>query len=159
LCCADPDPGVARVPSIADQIPVTQIMSREIQCARRDLSAERVVELMVQNRIGCVPVVEDPGRPIGMITKLDVVEQMLAGDRGEPEVPPARNLTPRTANELMMPIAITIGERATVAHAAALMASEDVHHVPIVDARGRMIGIVSTMDIVRWLARNDGFGH
>jgi CBS domain-containing protein len=57
----------------------------------------------------------------------------------------------------MMPLAITLGQRATVAHVAALMASEDVHHVPIVDDHGRLIGVVSTMDIIRWLARNDGF--
>ncbi|MBS1118207.1 MAG: hypothetical protein H6Q90_435 [Deltaproteobacteria bacterium] len=158
LCCDDPGPSVTRVPSIADQIPVTQIMSREIQCARRDLSADRVVELMVQNRIGCVPVVEEPGRPIGMITKHDVVEQLCLTNRSE-DTPTDRDFSPRTANDLMMPLAITIGEHATVAHAAALMAFEDVHHVPIVDAGGRMIGIVSTMDIVRWLARNDGFGH
>jgi CBS domain-containing protein len=58
----------------------------------------------------------------------------------------------------MMPLAITLNERSSVAHAAAMMAAEDVHHVPIVDVHGRMIGLVSSMDIVRWLARNDGFG-
>jgi CBS domain-containing protein len=157
LGCADPDPDVVRVPTIADLIPVTQIMSRRITCAGRDLDVARLVELVVRNRIGCVPVVEDAGRPVGMVTKLDLVEQMLANDRGESDSPSARDLVPCTVGELMMPLAITLGERATVAHAAALMASEDVHHVPICDATGRMIGIVSTMDIVRWLARNDGF--
>ena len=56
-----------------------------------------------------------------------------------------------------MPIALTLGPRATVAHAAALMAREAVHHLPIVD-EGRVIGIVSSMDVMRWLAENDGFG-
>lgn len=134
------------VPTIADLVPVTQIMTREITCARRDLATEKVVELMVRDKIGCIPVVEEPGRPIGVITKLDIVEQLLAG---RPH--------PSTANELMMPLALTLGEHATVAHAAALMACEDVHHVPIVDTEGVMIGLVSSMDIVRWLARNDGF--
>ena len=159
LHCAEPDPDLERVPSIAALIPVTQIMSRRLTCARRDLATELVVELMVNHRIGCVPVVEDPGRPIGMITKLDLVEQVLGADRGELDSPAAKQLTPRTAHELMMPLAITLGEHATVAHAAALMASEDVHHIPIVDDVGRMIGVVSTMDIVRWLAKNDGYGH
>jgi CBS-domain-containing membrane protein len=83
---------------------------------------------------------------------------LLAADRGETDSPSARDLAPQTANELMMPLALTLGEHATVAHAAALMASEDVHHIPIVDDDGRMIGLVSTMDVVRWLAKNDGFG-
>lgn len=159
LCCEDANANPGRVSTIADQVPVTQIMTRQITCARRDLDAEQIVELVVRNRIGCVPVVEDPGRPVGMITKLDLVEQMLAADRGEEDASSARSLLPRTAGELMMPLAITLGERASVAHAAALMAAEDIHHVPIVDASGRMIGIVSAMDVVRWLAENDGFRH
>ena len=57
----------------------------------------------------------------------------------------------------MMPLALTLGEHATVAQAAALMSLEDVHHVPIVADSGRLIGVVSTFDIVRWLATNDGF--
>jgi CBS domain-containing protein len=156
LTCADPDPGLARVATIANLVPVTQIMSREVTCARRDLDTPLLVDLMVRSRIGCVPVIEEPGRPVGMVTKLDLVEQLLV-DRGEPDSPSSRELMPRTASELMMPLAITLGEHATVVHAAALMANEGIHHIPIVDACGRMIGIVSTLDIVRWLATNDGY--
>lgn len=147
--CSEPASDFERVPTVADLVPVTQIMHRELICARRDLAAEQVVDLMIRHHIGCIPVVEDPGRPIGMVTKFDVVEQLFSA---------GPSATPRTASEMMMPLAITLGERATVAHAAALMASEDVHHVPIVDETGRMIGIVSSMDVVRWLAKNDGFG-
>ncbi len=146
LACADP-PGVESVRTIADQVPVTQIMSREVTCARRDLSASALADLMVNNHIGCIPVVEDLGRPVGMITKRDLVETLTDANARE-----------RTANELMMPLAITLGPGATVAHAAALMAAEDIHHTLIVDQAGQLIGVVSTMDIVRWLARNDGFG-
>jgi len=156
LSCTQPDPEPKRVRTIADQVPVTQIMTSDITCARRDLPVASVAALMIHSHIGCVPVIEEPGRPIGMITKRDLVEQMV-GMEGATDAPSARSLAPRTANELMMPLAITLGEHATIAHAAALMAAEDVHHTPIVDGSGRLIGIVSTMDIVRWLARNDGF--
>ena len=143
---AQRDPALARVPSIADLVPVTEIMTRDITCARRDVDAAQLVELFVDNHIGCVPIVEDPGRPIGMVTKADLVEQLAPGK------PSAL-----TANDVMMPFALTLGEQATIAHAAAMMASEDIHHVPILDDEGCLIGIVSSMDIVRWLARNDGF--
>jgi len=155
LSCAPPDPEPRRVRTIADQVPVTQIMTCDMTCARRDLPVAAVAALMVHSHIGCVPVVEEPGRPVGMITKRDLVEQMVAG--GPSDTPGPHHAAPRTANELMMPLALTLGEHATIAHAAALMAAEDVHHTPIVDAGGRLIGIVSTMDIVRWLAKNDGF--
>jgi CBS domain-containing protein len=57
--------------------------------------------------------------------------------------------------DVMMPLAITLDDDATVGHAAALMAAEDMHHVMIV-AEGRLVGVVSTMDVTRWLANNDG---
>lgn len=150
LACAPVDPEPARIPTIADLVPVTQIMSREISCARADLDIDQLADLMVRNHIGCIPVVNEVGGPTGMVTKRDLVEMLSAIDHmGE--------LVPRTARELMMPLAITLGQHATVAHAAAIMAIEKVHHIPIVDDDGLLIGIVSTMDVVRWLATNDGF--
>jgi CBS domain-containing protein len=154
LSCAEPDPDLVRVPSIADIVPVVEIMTRDVTCARRDLGARFLVDLMTRHRIGCMPVVEEPGRPVGMVTKYDVLERLQHDQEDE-----TAGFATCTANDLMMPLAITLGSHATVAHAAALMAAEDVHHLPIVDEDGRLIGIVSSMDIVRWLARNDGFGH
>lgn len=139
-----------RVPTIADRIPVTQIMSRDVVCAREDLDIDALLELIVRRHIGCVPVIDERGHPLGMVTKFDLVEQLLAAR--DPEPPPV----PLVAGQVMMPLALTLDERATVAHAAAMMAIEDVHHVPIVADSGCLIGMVSTMDIVRWLAANDG---
>ena len=45
---------------------------------------------------------------------------------------------------------------ASVAHAAAMMSLEDIHHVAIVADSGLLLGVVSSIDIVRWLAANDG---
>jgi CBS domain-containing protein len=148
ICEVDGE-GLPQVPTIADLIPVRRIMSREVVCAREDLDVGALVDLMVRGRIGCVPVVDDRGRPIGMVTKTDVVEQQL--DVALHGTPPAA-----TAGALMMPLAITLDEHATVAHVAAMMAVEDFHHVAIVSDAGALIGVVSTMDVVRWLATNDG---
>ncbi|MEO8845496.1 MAG: CBS domain-containing protein [Kofleriaceae bacterium] len=124
-------------------------MSRDVVCARDDLDVDAVVELMVRRRIGCVPVVDRDGRPIGMVTKQDLVEQLLASR--DPEA-----TTALAVYQLMMPLAFTLDEHATIAHAAALMIVENIHHVAIVGESGCLIGVVSTYDIVRWLATNDG---
>jgi len=138
-----------RVPTIADIVSVTDIMSRGVTCATREFRSEELARLLVRSRIGCVPVVDGDGRVVGIVSKLDLVEQLLAME------PPAER---RTAGELMMPIALTLGPHATIAQAASLMANHDVHHVPIVNDSGGLVGIVSSLDIVRWLAANDGYG-
>jgi CBS domain-containing protein len=142
------------IETVASRVPVAQIMKTDLICARRDVTTHELAELMLRHHIGSIPILEDLGRPIGVVTKLDLVEALCPSCSSD--VPPG--IRPRTANEVMMPLALTLGERASVAHAAAMMASEDVHHVMIVDSTGRLIGVVSSMDIVRWLARNDGYG-
>jgi CBS domain-containing protein len=45
----------------------------------------------------------------------------------------------------------------SISRVAALMAYERVHHVVVVDAEQRVIGIVSALDIARWVAHADGY--
>lgn len=130
------------VPTVAGLVPVTDIMTRDVVSASPETPLRAVLELVVKSYIGCVPIVDEDNCPVGMITKRDLVEPSSA--------------EMRIAADAMMPLAFTLDERATVAQAAALMATEGLHHVPIVSMKGRLVGLVSSLDIVRWLARNDG---
>lgn len=131
----------------ADEVSVTEIMTRQIVCASPNLDVGELLEVMIAQRLGSVPVVDELGSPIGMVTRLDVIEHLsVAPTKPKPCVA-----------DLMMPFAITLDEKATVAHAAALMSGEDMHHVMIVSTR-RLVGIVSTMDVTRWVARADPGG-
>ena len=141
----------------AASVPLTSIMRRDVLCARPDLEIAEVVRLMIGNRIGCVPVVDERRRPIGVITKFDLVEQLdaIMQSSGR-DSPLPQDLAARIAEEAMMPIAFVLEEHATVAHAAAIMHLEDTHHVLIVRASGELIGVVSSKDIVVWMVRNEG---
>ena len=125
-----------------DQVPIDEIMTREVVCARGDFEAEALSELLLAKHIGCIPIVDERGRPTGIVTKLDLIGRDLPG---------------LTAADVMMPLAITLNTNATVAHAAAMMSAEDFHHLMVVDQDGVLAGIVSTLDVCRWLARNEGF--
>jgi CBS domain-containing protein len=138
-----------RVPTIADTVQLHEIMARDVVCARDDLDVDALVELMASHRIGCVPIVDRDGAPIGMVTNRDLVDDLLRC-RGD-DAPAILEV-----RRLMMPLVFTLEEHATVAHAAAMMAVEDIHHVAVVAETGCLVGVVSSMDIVRWLAANDG---
>ena len=138
-------------PSTSERVTLRRIMSRDVVCARSDLRVGAVMALMIERHVGCIPVVDDQRRPIGMITKFDIVELLEAFVRGGIG---AENIAARTADEIMLPIAITLGEGASIATAAAMMATEDLHHVLVVNARARLVGIVSTKDITNWLVEN-----
>jgi CBS domain-containing protein len=137
---------------VSDRAALRTIMTRDLVCARPDLEIASVVRLMMQHSIGCIPVVDEHRHPIGIITKLDLVEQLDAAMRcAAGDCPLPTDLVARTADDVMMPLALTLDEHATVAHAAAKMISEDVHHVLVTDRDGLLVGIVSAQDIVRWV--------
>jgi len=131
-----------RVPTIAGLVPITQIMSERLVTARPEMPVGDLIQMLRTQHVGCVPIVNEAGRPMGIVTKLDVVECLNDGRA--------------TARELMMPLAMSLESHATVGQAAALMSKEDIHHVLVVDEDRRLIGVVSALDIARWLARNDG---
>jgi len=122
-----------------DVVPITEIMTRATVTARAEASVESLIGMMTQHHIGCIPIVDDHARPIGIVTKLDLIE--------------CRAEVRATAREVMMPIAMTLPADATLARGAKLMSTENFHHLLIVDSARTLIGVVSTFDITRWLAQ------
>jgi CBS domain-containing protein len=137
---------MAFVANDSDEIPVTEIMTRDPVCGHADTPVEVLVRTMIERHIGCIPIVDERRRPRGIVTKSDLTELLERSLR----VPFA--VIDRTAADVMMPLAICLDERATVAHAARMMQLEDMHHVLIASRAGQLVGVVSAKDIVTWLA-------
>ena len=137
-------------PTNADSVPVTEIMTRNVVCARPRLPVTSLARLMIRNHISCVPIVDERGHPRGMVTKSDLIELLDAEGGLDSSL-----LASRTAADIMMPLAITLDDRATVAHAASMMAIEGFHHVMIVGRSGALVGLVSSQDVVRWIVEHD----
>lgn len=131
----------SRRPTDGDRTPLSAVMSAHITCVSEDLAAEELVALLVDRGFSGAPVVDSAGKPVGVVSRSDLLEDA----RG------------RLVRDIMMPIAFTLPESASLSHAAALMAYENIHRVPVVAADGAVIGIVSAMDIVRWVAEQDGY--
>jgi CBS domain-containing protein len=123
---------------IASAQPITSIMRTKLLTSPPDASVEHVLELLRDRHIGCVPIIDQDRRPLGLVTKLDVLETL-----GENR---------KTAREIMMPHARSLEASATVAEVAKLMSAERIHHVLVVDADRALIGIVSSLDLAGWIA-------
>jgi len=135
---------------------IRTIMSNHVVCARGDLDIHAAIQLMMRHHIGCLPIVDHRRRPIGIITKLDLVEQLETVLRRDGRPPSdLRHLRPRTVEDVMMPLALTLQERATVAQAATMMAVEDTHHVLVVSEDNHLVGVVSTRDVVMWVVERE----
>jgi CBS domain-containing protein len=144
----------------ADATTVRELMTPTVTCVTPDVSAEALVEMLLERNISGVPVVDHSGRPIGIVSKTDVLrERFIDGDtqdglpdhlRGGFHV---ENVLGPTVADVMMPIAFVLRVGDTVRHAAALMARENIHRIPLVDDQGRVAGILTTFDLARWIGR------
>jgi CBS domain-containing protein len=128
--------------SAADRTPLSEVMTRDVVCVLPDLRLADLTELFLVKNISGAPVVDGACRPLGVVSKTDLVGGFAEG---------------ATVADVMMPVAFTLPESATVSRAAALMAFEGIHRIPIVSSENRVIGIISSLDVARWLAQNDGY--
>lgn len=149
LTCSHPaaasEADVLRRPSVrsaADRTPLSQVMTGDVLCVLGDLPAAALAELLGRHAIGGVPVVDGAGWPIGVVSRSDLLAGTSPG---------------ATVADIMMPVAFSLPESASLSQAAALMAVECVHRIPVVSASGQVVGIVSTLDVTRWLAWHDGY--
>lgn len=98
-------------------------------------------------------------RPVGVITKRELVEPLANRVATAEESPRWCEPAPQTAGEVMQRISISLGQHAIVSDAAPMMALELVHHIPIVTPEGSIAGLVSSLDVVEWLAGIDTTGR
>jgi CBS domain-containing protein len=87
---------------------------------------------------GCIPVVDNEGKLVGMITDRDIC--MAAYTQGKP-------LAEIAVSTAMAPRAYTCALTDSVGSAEKLMAAKQVRRLPVVDKQGRLVGLLSLHDI------------
>jgi len=117
---------------------VRDIMARNVKTVRTDDTVMAAVSKMNKFRIGSV-IVTNNGRPVGIITERNILQRIV-----EPGLDP----TVVRAKDIMSSPLITIDANAAVEEAAQIMARKRIKKLPVVEG-GKVIGVVSTSDIVR----------
>jgi len=144
---------------------VGEIMAQTTYCVTRDVGLDTLARILLEHRMSGVPVVDAVGRPIGVVSKTDLLRHLH--ERGDTvELRPIDadvdigfhhlGMERTTVSEIMMPVVFALSHDVPITQAAALMASEGVHRLPIVGATGTVVGILSALDIVRWVAEQAG---
>jgi CBS domain-containing protein len=145
---------------------VREFMTRDVISARPETPLKDVARLLVDERISGVPVVDEHGAVVGVVSEADFVAKergvddvrhrrfsWLLGDSAETKTQLAK-LTAESAGEAMTAPAITIDAGRPINEAASLMARCGLNRLPVVDD-GRLVGIVTRADLVRAFVRSD----
>ena len=143
---------------------VRDVMTKDVVFVNPDAGYKDIVEIMLRNAVSALPVIDTDGQVLGIVSELDL---MCKVEFAVTEAPPRRRLERRqqrmtrakseadTAAELMTSPAKVISDDATVAAAAVMMHREGVKRLPVVDAAGALVGIVSRADVLRGFLRPD----
>jgi CBS domain-containing protein len=146
---------------------VADIMTRNPIVVKAETPLKEAIQILAERRISGLPVVNETGKLIGIISETDLMWQESG------VTPPAyimfldsviylqnpatyeRDLHKalgQTVGEVMTTNPITIPPDKTVKEAARLMHDRNIHRLPVLDSAGQVIGILTRGDIVRAMA-------
>jgi len=142
---------------------VRDIMTTDPISVRGDTSLKEAARIMVRHKVSGLPVIDDDGRLIGIVTEDDFLRR--EADRDRPYRPSlldalfgdSEDSTPlaETVAEVMTEKVVTIAPNASIGEAARLMANRNVKRLPVIGDDGTVQGIISRADIVNAFTKPD----
>lgn len=119
---------------------IEDIMSRSLKTCMRDHTLDCAARIMWENDCGVVPIVDNAGRVVGMITDRDICFAVLTQNRLLGQI--------RADSVAIKPV-ITVRANESAQQAEALMQRHQLRRLPVVNDSGKLIGILSLNDLAR----------
>jgi len=121
---------------------VRELMTESPRTVPPDASAVDAAKVMQNEDAGVVPIVEDDGRLIGVVTDRDIALRVVAEGR-EPESTKVAEIASQNL--------ATVDPQQDIDEALRLMAEHQVRRLPVVEEDGRLVGILAQADVARHL--------
>lgn len=142
---------------------VSDVMTARVHVASPMTPFKYLVRLIEENRVSAIPIVDQHGMPVGIVSESDLLlkerRAELASD-GSPLHLWRRRVDKAKAGgviaaDLMSSPAITVHADTALTEAARLMQERNIRRLVVVDARGRIAGIVTRSDLLQIFLRTD----
>ncbi len=139
------------------------IMTTQIHTVHRDTEIKTLAKLFIDHNVNAMPVVDDDGGLVGIVSQTDLVEQdkplhiptvislfdwVLYLESPKKFIEEVRKVTARRVGEICSQDVVTCSPDTPVSSVASLMVDNKAHLVPVLDG-GRMVGVVARLDIIR----------
>lgn len=117
---------------------VEDLMTTAVETCRPGDTLNRPAQIMWERDCGAIPVVDDDGRPIAMITDRDICIAAYTTGRPLGSVPVSLAMSRRI---------VVCAQHEPVAMAESIRRSQQIRRLPIVDREGKLVGLLSLNDI------------
>ena len=137
----------------AVRVRLGDILGADTTCVRADVALEEAREQLAGERAStrAMPVVDESMRLVGILSRTDLIRHDGKRKRRR------KNAPRETVAEVMTPLVHGLPEDAPVAYAISLMAFDQLHEVPVVDTGGKVLGMLTSTDALRWVAGALGY--
>lgn len=143
---------------------VRDVMTPHVVAAAPDSTVAEIAGLLLRHQVSGLPVVDEAGRPVGMVSEGDLIRRAeigtapgraswwlrVFGDRTALADAYVKSHA-RLARDVMTAPVVTVEETTPLAEAASLLAKHGIKRLPVV-RDGRLAGIVSRANLVQALA-------
>lgn len=149
----DPLPSARPACSRAHKVLVRDIMSKELVTLEPEDSAKRAWRKLQEHRVKTLPVVRD-GEVVGIIALVDFLKHLGLAWHTLPEdlTHRANIVMDQDVNTLMSKPARTVAADMPLAELVPLLSDTGLRHLPVVNAGGKLVGIVTQSDLIAGLA-------
>jgi CBS domain-containing protein len=142
------------------------VMTRDVVSVTPDTPVRKIASLLVKHGIGAVPVIDDSGAPIGIVSEGDLIrpdraareawrqswlEILAEGEPLAPELLAWLRSQNHSARAVMSAPVIMVSEETNLREIAEILTTRRIKRVPVV-TDGRIVGIISCADLVRALS-------
>lgn len=144
---------------------VADVMTTTVLAVGPDTPVTDVATVLHDGAVRAVPVLDGKGHLLGVVSEADVLATLDRPDhhgerprhrpRHTRRTPPVPQIAARTARGLMSNPVVTVGPSTTVAAAARSMREHVVAWMPVVDADGRVLGVLGRSDVLAVFLRGD----
>jgi CBS domain-containing protein len=143
-------------------------MHRDVVTVRPEDDVKSLLRLLRKHELPGVPVVDDDGRVVGIVTEADLVIREENADLHLPHhidllgavvfLRPVKHYEDRlrraiasSVADMMTPNPVTVGPNESIQEAARTIAERRHNRLPVVDADGRLLGVVTRLDVLEAL--------
>jgi CBS domain-containing protein len=140
---------------------VKDVMSRDLVTIDAKESVHDALTVMAENKVAALPVLDRGGRCVGILSMSDLVEVTQDVDAGLSELERTDQVSwgnyieklgdhvgHQNVMELMSENVVSVEPDALLSEAASRMLRDHIHQLPVIDDKERLIGIISTTDIL-----------
>lgn len=130
-------------------IKAKDVMTHPVVCVNLRTPTEELSRLLIEKNLSGTPVVDEGGRLVGIVSKTDILESHLLPE----EYLESLTLHKGYVEDIMVPMVSSVFEEDSIDQVIKLMWDERIRRVVVTDRERKVIGIITPMDILKYIVR------